>query len=82
MFTAMCMKCTKTCKQNLSVKLVHCPLYEPRMDLDDLMDQLEKFELEALNLKNRTALLLSEAVLASQDVVPEEEERQQRDAAS
>ena len=67
MFTALCMKCSKTCKQPITVKLVRCPIFEPRIDPDDLMDELEKFEQDALQLKTRTAQLLTEAVQAARN---------------
>lgn len=76
MFTALCMKCSKSCKQPITVKLVHCPIFEPRLDFDDLMDQLEKFEQDALNLKTRTTQLLTEALHAAGNGTPEEEEQE------
>lgn len=78
MFTALCMKCSKTCKQSITVKLVHCPIFEPRLDPDDLMDELEKFEKDALQLKTRTAQLLTEAVQVARngEGVEEEEEEE------
>lgn len=74
MFTALCMKCSKSCKQPITVRLVHCPLFEPRVEFDDLMDQLDKFEEEATALKTRTAQLLTEAAQVAQDGPAEEEE--------
>ena len=65
MYTALCMKCGKTCKQPLTVKLVRCPMFEPRIEFDDLMDQLQKFEEEALQLKHRASRILQEALLAA-----------------
>ncbi len=76
MFTALCMKCSKSCKQPITVKLVHCPLFDPRIDFDDLMDQLNKFEEEATALKTRTTQLLTEAAQVAQNGPAEEEEEE------
>jgi len=76
MFTALCMKCSKSCKQPITVKLVHCPLFESRVEFDDLMDQLNKFEEEATALKTRTAQLLAEAAQVAQNGPLEEEEEE------
>lgn len=76
MFTALCVKCSKTCKQPVTVKLVHCPIFEPRVEFDDLMDQLEKFEQDATDLKTRTTQLLTEAVQVFQNGPSDEDQEE------
>jgi hypothetical protein len=70
------MKCSKSCKQPVTVKLIHCPIFEPRLDFDDLMDQLDRFEQDATDLKARTAQLLTEAAQVAQNGPSEEEEEE------
>ena len=72
MFTALCMKCSKSCKQPITVKLVHCPMFESRIEFDDLMEQLAKFEKDALDLKGRANELLQSALQMGTDQTPEE----------
>ncbi|MSS71754.1 MAG: hypothetical protein EXS64_09720 [Candidatus Latescibacteria bacterium] len=74
MFTALCMKCSKRCKQPATVTLVHCPIFEPRLNFDELMDQLDRFEQDATELKARTVQLLTEAAQVAQNGPAEEEE--------
>ena len=47
-------------------------MFESRIEFDDLMDQLAKFEKDALDLKGRANELLQSALQMEADQTPEE----------
>ena len=77
MIHKLCMKCMRTCKQESSVKIVHCPKFQKRLsdnEFHDLVGELGTMETETAELKKRVNELLQSALSKNDDFPPGEDE--------
>ena len=61
MIHKLCEHCTNSCKQEDTVKIVHCPRFQKRLsdiEFNNLIDELETMEKDADKLKKRVLELL------------------------
>jgi hypothetical protein len=59
----LCARCIKTCKQTVSVQLLTCPLFEPKMsdaEFVRLLDEMEEIGRKADTLHSRVSKLIEE----------------------
>jgi len=64
MIHKLCVHCTNPCKQEDTVKIVHCPRFQKRLsdvEFHDLINELETMENDADKLKKRVLELLQTA---------------------
>lgn len=60
---AMCARCQNTCKQPSYVKLVSCPLFEPKLsdaDFDQLLEEMDDVGRQADALHERVLKLIKD----------------------
>jgi len=62
-FHPLCARCMKPCKQTVAVKLLTCPLFEPKMsdrEFEQLLDEMEDIGRKADVLHERVSKLIGE----------------------
>ena len=65
MIHSLCSKCFLTCKQENTVKIIHCPKFQKHLsdiEFEDIIDELQNMESEAKNLEKRAQKLIQEAL--------------------
>ena len=65
MIHPLCKKCTRSCKQETTVKIVHCPKFQKRLsdtEFMSLVDELDAMETEAGELRKRARRLIQKAL--------------------
>ncbi|HUT63105.1 MAG TPA: hypothetical protein VMZ04_04020 [Anaerolineae bacterium] len=68
MIHPLCSKCVHTCKQENTVRIIHCPEFQKRLndnEFKNLIEELQHMELEAKNLEKRAQKLIRSAVSGS-----------------
>ena len=59
MANPVCTKCQRSCQQLDFVVVIRCPLFEPVMGEEKLLDELTHVEQEVAQLRKRTSLFLT-----------------------
>ena len=60
---ALCARCQNTCKQPATVKLVRCPMFEPKMsdeDFEKLLNEMDDVGRKADELRTRVSRLIED----------------------
>ncbi len=77
MIHPLCIKCVQKCKQEDTVKIVHCPKFQKRLSDNEfwqLVDELETMETAASKLKKRTGSLIQKALIVENSDSDEDSE--------